>query len=237
VRGFTRLGSSLSVVGECKLSSGLELNLDAATNQRLNLEPTGRTYITYNAASTPKAVEHYVDNSGTAFRSLALTGTGGTLHGIWSADVSLTLSDRRVKTDIEPIATTLHRAFSRAEPEAAAADFTDAKSASWVLRELRPVSFRLKTGPEAKYVKFGFIAQELERLFPDMVRTDPHSGVQQVIYQDLLAVLTMFAQAQEARQKTLEAQVAAQQRIIDELQVAVRELSARVTQTERKLRA
>jgi hypothetical protein len=181
-------------------------------------------------------VEHYVNKAGTSFRSLAVSGTGGTLHGVWSADLSLTLSDRRVKTDIEPIASTLRRAFSRAEPEVAAADLTDSKSASWVLRELRPVSFRLKTGPEAKYVKFGFIAQELERLFPDLVRTDPHSGVQQVVYQDLLAVLTMFAQAQEARQKTLEAQVAEQQRTIDELQVTVRKLSERVTLTEQQLR-
>jgi hypothetical protein len=180
-------------------------------------------------------VEHYVNKAGTSFRSLAVSGTGGTLHGVWSADVSLTLSDRRVKTDIEPISSTLQRAFSRAEPKLAADGLTEDASTSWVLRELRPVSFRLKTGPEAKYVKFGFIAQELERLFPDLVRTDPQSGVQQVIYQDLLAVLTMFAQAQEARQKTLEAQVAAQQRTIDALQVAVRELSERVTLTEQQL--
>merc|ERR1719487_3202172 len=194
--------------------------------------------MTHTPTPTPTyQVDHYVNNGGTPFRALALTGTGGTLHGVWSADVSLTLSDRRVKTDVEPIATTLQRAFNRAEPEAAADDLTEAKSASWVLRELRPVSFRLKTGPEAKYVKFGFIAQELERLFPDMVRTDPQPGVQQVIYQDLLAVLTMFAQAQEARQKTLEAQVAAQQRLIEELQAAVRELSERVTLTEQQHRA
>ncbi|CAK9064734.1 Vacuolar protein sorting-associated protein 28-like 2 [Durusdinium trenchii] len=34
--------------------------------------------------------------------------------------------------------------------------------------ELRPVSFQLKRGAEAKYLKFGFIAQELETVFPNL---------------------------------------------------------------------
>merc|ERR1719197_521828 len=163
-RGFARLGSTLSITSVAKLSGDVALNLDSSNNRRLYLDgDSEKTYITYDSSSTPKAVQHYVNNGGTPFRALAVTGTGGTLHGVWSADVSLTLSDRRVKTDVEPIAATLRRAFSRAEPEAAAAgpaDDASGRPASWVLWELRPVSFRLKTGPEAKFVKFGFIAQE-----------------------------------------------------------------------------
>jgi len=94
------------------------------------------------------------------------------------------------------------------------------------------VSFRLKTGPEAKYTKFGFIAQDLERLFPDMVRTDAESGVRQVVYQDLLALLTTLAQTQEARQKSLEEQVSAQQRLITALQDAVFDLQRRMASVE-----
>jgi len=67
--------------------------------------------------------------------------------------------------------------------------------ASWLLRELRPVSFHLKRGPEAKYLKFGFIAQELETVFPNLVRTiGEEEDTLAVASQDLIAVLTLALQ-------------------------------------------
>merc|ERR1712061_442164 len=71
----------------------------------------------------------------------------------------------------------------------------------WLLRELRPVSFNLKHGPEAKYLKFGFIAQELETVFPNLVRTVGQDDTKAVATQDLVAVLTL---AMQALQKELE---------------------------------
>jgi len=66
--------------------------------------------------------------------------------------------------------------------------------ASWLLRELRPVSFHLKRGPEAKYLKFGFIAQELETVFPNLVRKVGEEETLGVASQDLIAVLTLALQ-------------------------------------------
>ena len=37
---------------------------------------------------------------------------------------------------------------------------------SWVLRELRPVSYRLKEGPDSKSLRYGFVAQELDKVLP-----------------------------------------------------------------------
>jgi len=102
-----------------------------------------------------------------------------------------------------------------------------------VLRELRPVSFRLKTGPEAKYLKFGFIAQELAHVFPDLVRADPTSGIQQVVYQDMIAVLTSLMKAQETRQLSLEQKVAAQQQSLERMELLVADLQRRVAVVER----
>ena len=34
-------------------------------------------------------------------------------------------------------------------------------SLSWILRALRPVAYRFKRGAEAKYQRFGFIADEV----------------------------------------------------------------------------
>jgi len=59
---------------------------------------------------------------------------------------------------------------------------------------LRPVSFYLKRGPEAKYLKFGFIAQELEQVFPNLVRTVGQDDTKAVASQDLIAVLTLALQ-------------------------------------------
>lgn len=62
------------------------------------------------------------------------------------------------------------------------------------MRELRPVSFNLKHGPEAKHLKFGFIAQELETVFPNLVRTVGKDDTKAVASQDLIAVLTLALQ-------------------------------------------
>lgn len=73
----------------------------------------------------------------------------------------------------------------------------------WLLRELRPVSFFLKRGPEAKYLKFGFVAQELESVFPNLVRTTGPDDAKAIASQDLIAVLTL---ALQMLQKDLEEQ-------------------------------
>merc|ERR1719253_1866792 len=120
---------------------------------------------------------------------------------------------------------------SRAEADAA--DHTT--SASWVLRELRPVSFRLKAGPEAKYSRFGFIAQDLERLFPDMVRMEADSGVRQVVYQDLIALLTVLTQAQNEKTEALQQTVQTQQDSIHSLEEIVKDLQQRLARAETQL--
>merc|ERR1712039_441284 len=98
----------------------------------------------------------------------------------------LTLSDRRLKTNIRGLREAVLR-------EAAAQ-----RTPSWILRQLRPVSFRFKndgpngkqegkTGPE----RYGFVADEVERVVPEVVRTISHSGrddVKAVAYNDLIAL-------------------------------------------------
>jgi len=136
----------------------------------------------------------------------------GVLHGIWEADATITTSDRRLKTSIEPLYRTIAaRAKARwsemrsdpAPGDSAAQTAVGLKKddppIGWLLRELRPVSFKLKSGPEAKHLKFGFIAQELETVFPNLVRNvggDPDSedGTKAIVSQDLIAVLTLAVQ-------------------------------------------
>jgi hypothetical protein len=137
------------------------------------------------------------------------------------------------------------------------------QAVTWVLRELRPVSFKFKEGGESKFDRYGFVAQELEKVLPNVVRTSAEN-YKYVVYQDLIALLTMSAQAQddrlqeilkrvaqvETRQRKTEEELEAMrkqndldiQRVInegkltnDELQVRVKELEQQVVMHEKHL--
>lgn len=136
-----------------------------------------------------------------AQKGMTVTVDGGNLHGAWAAEATITTSDRRLKRNIEPLYRTIaDRARDRWSSPGSAASNQAAKikskeqPISWLLRELRPVSFHLKRGPEAKYLKFGFIAQELETVFPNLVRTLGDDDTKAVASQDLIAVLTLALQ-------------------------------------------
>lgn len=161
--------------------------------------------------------------SGADVNSLTVTAAGGTLHGAWSADTALTSSDRRLKTSIEPLYNTLELQAQSHQPQAAGAagdggdtdgnvsDRRQDPPVNWLLRELRPVSYRLKKGPEAKYLKFGFIAQELEGVFPNLVRTKA-DATKAIASQDLIAVLTLALQTLQKELEDYQREMA-QQRI------------------------
>jgi len=173
------------------------------------------TYIT----ETSSGMEIYV--SGT--RAVTFEQSGGTLHGVWDADNALSLSDRRLKKDIVPLQRTLRDALSNALSDAASdKDKVDgamdaglqqlsgakaalkpgasaADSTLWLLRQLRPVSYHFKKGAESKYMRFGFIADELESVVPQVVRSvgnRDYEDQKAVVYQDLIALLVAASQSQ-----------------------------------------
>jgi hypothetical protein len=152
-------------------------------------------------------------------KALTLESDGGILHGSWNADSTQITSDRRLKTDIRPLQRTIRDAMAKQAPgEADAIKFLGAASAAqqqvqnvstptassdgalWLLRQLRPVSYSFRKGAESKYMRFGFIADELESVVPQVVREVGTLPVRQVadqkavVYQDLIAVLTAASQ-------------------------------------------
>jgi hypothetical protein len=171
------------------------------------------TYAYYNDVNI--AMDFYVQG----FRGMSIVAQnnaygGGNLHGVWYSDHILLTSDRRLKKNIKPLITNLN---SRAEQAGATEG-----GPTWVLRQLRPVSFQFKRGPETKLQRFGFIADDVQATIPDVVReredAQRHKGI---FFEDLLAVLTLAMQtmqqklegtdidAQGARQKlaTMEARL------------------------------
>jgi len=179
------LGSSLSLAGDLRVASKLEFS--------------DTTYFKYSPS--PETLEIY---SGSA-RSVAFTSTGGKLHGSWQSDGVISTSDRRLKTEIKPLQRTLLSIVNQPKESPSPSpsprsDKGEDPAAMWVLRQLRPVSYSFKKGPESKYMRFGFIADELETVIPQVVRmtgSSEYADQKAVAYQDLIALLAAAAQGQQ----------------------------------------
>jgi len=132
--------------------------------------------------------------------SLSMAYAGGTLHGLWTMDYDgsgmFQYSDRRLKENIRPLFKTL--AASTRGPDAredshemddkASRDTGNQRSWNDILQQLRPVSYDLRSDPGKE--RFGFIADEMEQVLPQVTRTQPkEDGRMGIIYEDLIAVL------------------------------------------------
>lgn len=191
------MGSSLAVSGVARFAE------DIAVPSALQFASTN-TY----ARESGGAIEFYVAGA----RSLTMTDEGGLLHGFWTFESSGAISDGRFKQDVEPLRNTLRsasacrdRSKQDAEPLRNTLRSTSGRpeprgdGALWVLRELRPVSYTFRTGPDAKSTRFGFIAGELEEVAPNLVRKSRHhlgGDGRVVVYQDLVALLAAGMQSQ-----------------------------------------
>jgi cell division protein FtsB len=73
---------------------------------------------------------------------------------------------------------------------------SELKDAQALFNELRPVSYVMKEKGqvEAKNLRFGFIAQEVEKILPSLVSTDDQTGTKSLMYNDLIAVVVMTLQ-------------------------------------------
>jgi trimeric autotransporter adhesin len=107
-------------------------------------------------------------------------------------------------------------------------DIEDMGAASDGLMKLRPVTFRYKRDP-ANTLQYGLVAEEVKRVYPELVTYDADGRPEAVLYEELTAMLLNELQKQDAelrtaagdyrrraqRLKVLAAQVAADRRELD----------------------
>jgi len=198
MRAFGRLGSSVSVLDFLHLGSSLSLRgvgrfgSCIAVADRLALG-NANTYMYYNGGTgdPDSDWEFYVAGA----RALSLTKEtsygGGNLHGLWYSDHIVHTSDKRLKRNIRPLMESLD---ARAAEKGASEN-----SAQWVLRELRPVSYQFKKGPDAKFQRFGFIADDVQATIPTVIREDQRTPdrIKGILYEDLVAVLATAMQSMQ----------------------------------------
>eukprot|EP00434_Breviolum_minutum_P023935 symbB.v1.2.021121.t2/scaffold1808.1/size103924/13 len=150
LRSLTCLEASMSSLGIARLGS---MPLVGG-----NVHPGGAIY--FNGPSTyvqydTGATELRVHAGG--LKRLSISSTGGSLHGTWSSESIISASDERLKRRIEPLERTLAARALSSPGDVPGSD--RAKAVGWLLRELRPVSYHFKTGPEAKLARpWGYMA-------------------------------------------------------------------------------
>jgi len=228
VLDFVQLGASLSLRSFARFGSRVQARSISVFN---DAGETGYQIDVLSDRSTEIKKTADVSGSLQLTRALSMPTTGANkLHGLWLSDEVIATSDGSTKTNIrnleeytrqctlpnckadqrqqrnlqQPLRRMLPR--YRRDPGKAGGPVGNIE---WVLRELRPVAFRYKDAPEPS-VRFGFLAEELQKLIPEVVRnvdqgdsTGTHAK-RGVVYQDLIALLTSGLQAQQSRLEQVE---------------------------------
>lgn len=186
--------TNINAPGDLAIGGAAQFGGQVGIGGQLNVSAEGRFTGTVRAAN-------FAASSGLV-RSYALNVTGGNAelegllhvekHAIFDDYVNVAgpvsapeirtnslymSSDRRLKTDIE-----------------------DLKGGD-LINKLRPVSFRWKSDGKKS---LGFIAQEVEKEFPELVMTNDETGMKAMRYTDLIAPLVAKAQATDAKLEVLE---------------------------------
>jgi hypothetical protein len=88
--------------------------------------------------------------------------------------------------------------------------------ASDKLKRLRPVTFRYKTDPQA-IRQYGLIAEEVEKVYPELVIRDEAGKIQGVRYEELAPMLLNEVQQQAAEVQQQAAEIRDLKRQVTEL--------------------
>jgi hypothetical protein len=185
-------GSALRAMMAANGHMGLNTVPDAMASGQLNIETTGSNAIGiyvkgYSDAYAAVRGDHQV-NSATAYAAFFYNGVAGNGQYIANSGAWVAYSDRSLKTDIEPL------------------NVIDK------LRQVSARSFRWKshaTSDRPNQRQYGFVAQEVEEVFPDLV-TRAHDGKLGIAYTGLIAPLVQGWQNHDARIAALEERINAQ---------------------------
>jgi hypothetical protein len=109
--------------------------------------------------------------------------TGAAVYVNSAGQLGVLASSERYKEDIETMSTSTQR-----------------------LHQLRPVSYHLKTDPPGA-IQYGLIAEEVDKVYPELVIRDEAGNIQGVRYEELAPMLLSVVQQQTARLDALERQL------------------------------
>jgi hypothetical protein len=94
------------------------------------------------------------------------------------------------------------------------------------LSQLRPVSFHLKTDPKGD-VQYGLIAEEVAKVYPELVIRDRVGRIEGVRYDELAPMLLNEVQKQQTKLQSLEEEVAQLKKVSETMQAAVAQMRSK----------
>ena len=215
--GRNALSSNTTGSSNIGLGSGAGSNIIAGSN---NIEIGGAG--TSDESNTIRIGDNGTQNA-TFIAGISATQVTGTAVEVTSdGQLGIAMSSARYKRDIHGIG-----------------------GASAGLMKLRPVTFRYKNDPSGT-LQYGLVAEEVSRVYPELVIHGTDGKVQSVRYLEFTALLLneLQKQAKETRQlaqrlQTKDQQLAARQREIDALKqkdASVNALSQRLAVLEQQIR-
>ncbi len=131
--------------------------------------------------------------------------TGAAVYVTASGQLGVLASSERYKTDIAPIASSTNR-----------------------LGQLRPVSFHLKNDPKGD-VQYGLIAEEVSKVYPELVIRDESGKIQGVRYEELTPMLLAEVQKQQQLGAAQAAMIEAQDQHAATLDAEISALTGQLT--------
>jgi len=174
-----RLGG-IALIGALAAAAPALSETSTARSDGSELQGLAPTGVTsYYVADPPPPGDNLGNHTATGTLSMGSNNISGINAAF--ATVYFHTSDRRLKTDIVPL------------------------EGLGVVARLIPVSYRMKADGRPA---MGFVAQDVAAEFPDLVATDPMTGIMSVEYDQIVAPLVAAVQELEARVLTLEAELA-----------------------------
>jgi hypothetical protein len=138
------------------------------------------------------------------------TVTGAAVYVTSSGRLGVLASSERYKTSIEPIGSTAVK-----------------------LGQLRPVTFHLKNDPRGA-LQYGLIAEEVDKVYPELVIRDDTGRIQGIRYDELGPMLLSEVQRQQRKIAAQDARAAAQDAEIRDLKKLVLHMQADLTRLHAK---
>ncbi|WP_165903787.1 tail fiber domain-containing protein [Hymenobacter gummosus] len=205
--GLAAPQAKLHVDGSVKINAANTLEFGAGlTGKQTDAGTIGYGNLTADALNIVGAGTSTADRKVAIYSEGGLTVTGNlTLNGVVASS-----SDARLKTAVRPLAGALAG-----------------------VQALRGRRYRFKPGQGPQGEQLGFLAQELEQVYPELVSTGP-DGLKAVNYAQLTPVLVEALKEQQRQIEQLRAEVAAGQAQLRQQQA---QASAGTVALEQRLRA
>jgi hypothetical protein len=169
--GFGYQSLYLDTIGSNNIAMGYEAAYNVRTGS--NIIEIGNT----GTSGDENVIRIGTQGTQTATYVAGISGatvTGAAVYVTSSGQLGVLASSERYKTAITPIGTNTKK-----------------------LQRLRPVSFHLKTDP-AGAVQYGLIAEEVDKVYPELVIRDDTGKIQGVRYDELAPMLLNEVQQQQA---------------------------------------